>query len=656
MKVYFSVDNPKLGKRERNRGEDAPAINRDGIMIVCDGTGATGQAEHSIDGEIYTSAYLGARETSRLADTFLVENYEMLMASFGNMQGLTQIVTQLGRTIASGLVDYAKKNGLVCPEWGRSFKLLPTTFTAVVYKAYETKVEVIVLSVGDSKALWWDAEGLHQLSIEDSGSKALSVGDCNMSNCVSADADFSILFACHSLGPQGILLATTDGFTDPIKPFEQERFLIEWIGNFEENSGENAQTLSSWIAQEMDRAGFKKRDDCSLAGVILGYQSENAMIEAFENRYQSQLIDRYIIPYGEMKILCSQAEAELEAANTALQSKKEKIVDVVSGAIEAYVKALRDDELIWESELFQTLNYSERVGIQTRKEAEEVENSRKQRLFRCAQEEKELRDGYLDFLKALCRQRCKKRFSVEIADALQICEQSQETLRDENRAINGAMRTLQALSPTAGKGLDDGCLEQIEKEAGNLLALVQQAKKTNQVYRKNKATVDQYFSYDNEKIAEFFREDIENGFEIVKRLSIIPLLPSKTQREMGKWSAHLISLHADIERLKQQATDAYVQGEKNAAYKRVIMQQRGDIARTLFCYNKYWTLLPADLEKTNIPELEQYARRREQFKSVIAARDSLIDSYNNTYGKHLSNTAMQGDVLIARVEAKNYGK
>ncbi len=357
MIVPFSVNSPKIEKREINRGEDAPVVNTDGIMIICDGTGATGQEEHSVDGEIYTSAYLGSRVTSETAELFLTENYERITEAFGDCENMLGIIGELGKTIQDKLSEYVINKALTLTVRGKSFKLLPTTFTAVIYRICEMHIEVTVIFAGDSQALWWDSEGLHLLSSE--GDSSIVAGDCNISNCISADSDFSLSFSCHKLSANGVLFATSDGFTDPILPFDQERYLIEWIGNFDGINEQNSDLLSEKISGELDRLGFTKRDDCSIAGIIIGYSDDDELKDEFRTRYKDGLVEKYVKPYRILNKQLNELETEIYEIEIALNETGERLDETDDCSEEKLNEENKYDELKKQLEAL----YSERNEI-----------------------------------------------------------------------------------------------------------------------------------------------------------------------------------------------------------------------------------------------------------------------------------------------------
>lgn len=651
MKICFSVNNPKIDKRKINRGEDAPPVNKDGIMVICDGTGATGQAEHTIEGEVYTSAYVGSRITSKIATDFLSQNYEQLIDSFSDIDGMQKVVLELGKTIRRGLIEYVQKNELTLTVHGKSFKLLPTTFTAVVYKAYESKIDAIVLSAGDSRALWWDADGLHQLSVEDSDNKTLSVGDCSVSNCISADGNFQISFSCYELPPKGILLVTSDGFTDPIKPFDQERYLIEWMGNFDNICEQNSHQLSAEISRKMDEIGFARRDDCSIAGVILGYSSDEELKSAFRRRYKSELVETYLKPYKELSSQYKAAETELTEAETALYKSEKGIVSIVKDGIVHYLKSHCNTNDLNDDAQFQALIHADVISAEIGKESNLIDNDLQDKKRMYAETEARLKTDYLEFLKLLCRDFGAVRFSEDLICAVQTYYKTKDIGQAYSQRISSQLSALKQPAESISSIFLDNLATALEK----LSAQVNIAKSNCAEYEKNAEIVKQYFSYQNEEILRFYQEDLQNNFFVLKKTSKFPLFASKKHSALKALCQSLIQLHEKAESLKKQTADVFVQNRKTTAYSKAIMRFGEEIARELFYKDKYWDYIPDDLSKVNIPQLKDYKQMKSNLQSLIAQRKNLEDLYGKQYEKYLLNASAQGKIMFGNEGCSEYG-
>lgn len=331
MEFNFAVDRAKTDKRAVGRGEDAPALSEKGVLVVCDGTGATGLNIHTYNGEEYTSAYLGSRKTSELAGDFIRENYERMMDSVSSPEELAGIVTELGYAIRDGLCSFVKENNFTLKIRGKCFRMLPTTLAAAVYRVYDDRIDVIALSAGDSRVLFWEPEkGLMQLSRDDVDDSCDAFSDTsNTNNCICADRPFRINYLVHSIPvTRGILFACSDGFTDPVKPFDQERCLIQWVGNCDFILDEEKTEIEEKMGSSLDSMGFTKKDDCSVAGVIFGYESDSGIKDSMRERFR-YIVETFSGPYRDYTRLYREAVEEEKTAGEARKAYIEATDSVI---------------------------------------------------------------------------------------------------------------------------------------------------------------------------------------------------------------------------------------------------------------------------------------------------------------------------------------
>ena len=293
MDCLFTADAPKLQKRAVNRGEDAPAFASPGLLVVCDGCGGSGSLteifrtapSESADpfisralkdvkpGEEYTWAYLGSRLASAAARDYLSPRVEAILASVGDAEALGAFAAGLALSIRSLFTAAIEEFGIDPSRGDRTYVLFASTLTAVVYGSSGKNTRAVVFSAGDSHALWWDAEsGLQRISlVRLTGGADDFTDNSSAGGCVAGDRDFTIDFASYAALPaDGVILACSDGFTDTFKPFEQERFICEWLMKPGAFAGPGA--FGRIITEQFDRIGCSKYDDCSMAGAIIGYK------------------------------------------------------------------------------------------------------------------------------------------------------------------------------------------------------------------------------------------------------------------------------------------------------------------------------------------------------------------------------------------------
>ncbi len=649
MNLLFSVNNPKIQKRAINRGEDAPVVNKKGIMIVCDGTGATGQSEHTLKcGENYTSAYLGSRVTSKIAEKFLSDNYDSFISAFDNCEELQKTVMRLGKSIQNGLNDFAKSNDLKLTVVGKSFKLLPTTLTAVVYKVYETKIEVILLSVGDSPALWWDVKGLHRLAAEDVTVDSLSFGDCRLNNCIAADSDFSIYFSCHKLPPKGILLACSDGFTDPIRPFEQEAYLIEWIGNFNGVSEQNSDGLSKRICEEMDDIGFTERDDCSIAGLIVGYSSEDELKDDFRKRYGSELVEPYIEKYQNLEQQHNQVAAELHRAKEVFRQHERKIIKVIKNAILVYLNDGFDLYSKFHEKKFNRLIDTYAVERKILEEDNRISSLLKKEQAEHDETKDKIKEHYLKFSKLLCCNCGAVRFSYELINVVRAFYKQKSLLKEHSNIIKSELIKLKYMNENYDEILSDSFSCDVIKASKKLLESSEVVNQNYGLYQNNKEIMEKYFNYSNKELEDFFNEDFENNFAILKKLP--KSLASSEKKKLKLLSEQLLELNKTLTELKSRITDEFVKAKKVNSYRKIVIDFCEAVALELLENEKYQDFITEDIQKLGIPEWTEYEILKNQLKDILAQKNSVLDDYNAEYGKYLFEFEARSNIVIKRTE------
>lgn len=643
MKLFFSVDQPKMDKRQVARGEDAPPVSEDGIMIICDGTGATGQSEHKISNErypegIYTSAYLGSRETSRLAEKYLKENYDKIMSSFSdsNSEDLKFAVQNLGKTIQDGLDAFRRENHLELTVRGKSFKLLSTTFTAVVYRACDECIETIVLCAGDSHALWWDCEGgLCQLSLDGNMmEEGLAEGDCKISNCISADSDFCINYISYRLPPKGILLVTSDGFTDPITFFEQERFLIKWIREFGgsgETSRPGVRGLSDAMSEQIDQIGFSKRDDCSLSGVIAGYQDSRELNESIDRRL-AFLEPNYFQPFQELKHSRKQLEQTLVEA-------QKKRIDAIREGIEGFIDCANPKGT---DERLQVLLATDALRFK-KQEFEKEAKGRQQRV-----NELVIRtyDRYKDFLKALCTLRPKKqskRFPKELISAVNQNVGAEEKIEKLLGNCNDRLNRIKNFPEIRQEIRDFTSQESVDEinrwraEATSFYHYMEDLRSEVNAYNDNVTVIEKFF--DNMgQIGQYLQEDCGNNFQEILSCYHEPDIRSNFLDEAKN---EILELWNQVGKLREGG----INSEGLAPDRNLIKSCSGEIAKELLRKGEYAAFISSQNASDDFAD---------RLDDIIADQNELKRKYGEQYRSRIRSAEIKSIEVKKKKNLDNY--
>lgn len=267
--LNFTVNKPLKG-----HDEDAPAYADDRMLIVCDGLGGGGQNAYLIDGEKRTSAYLGSRKISIACQEYISAHYDEFCE---NMQNPAFLIAELKSYISNSLSQYVTEKGLKNIVRGKSMQMLPSTLVAIVYKHHDDYTDALVVSAGDSRAFVLTPDkGLQQISRDDVfDSVDAFEKSATMTNNIRQDGEFYINYGYFNLPSKCVLLVCTDGCFDYIStPMELEYRLEYSISKSGDLLDPKLNNLGEYFGNVLVKSGLK--DDCTMAGVILGYSdSEN---------------------------------------------------------------------------------------------------------------------------------------------------------------------------------------------------------------------------------------------------------------------------------------------------------------------------------------------------------------------------------------------
>lgn len=324
--MNFTVDKPLKG-----HDEDAPAYADDKMLIVCDGLGGGGQNAYLVDGVKRTSAYLGSRKISAACQEFLSAHYDEFCS---NMQNPATLLAELKTYISEALDYYVNEKGLRNIVRGKSMQMLPSTLAAIVYKHYGDHTDALVISAGDSRAFVLTPEkGLQQISKDDVFDNVDAFEkSATMTNNIRQDGDFHINYGYFSLPPKCILLVCTDGCFDYIStPMELEYRLEYSISKCGDLFDPNKDNLGQYFGSVLVNSGLK--DDCTMAGVILGYSDSEATKNLFLRR-ALQVQEKYRNPCA----LCDKESAKRRAEVTAQLPDVETKITTLKADIDVKLK------------------------------------------------------------------------------------------------------------------------------------------------------------------------------------------------------------------------------------------------------------------------------------------------------------------------------
>lgn len=291
--MNFSVYKPLQG-----HDEDSIPYANNKVLIVCDGLGGGGQNRYLINGETRTSAYLGSRQVSLATRKYFNQCYNNVFNSTGSFESM---IDGLKKYISESLTTYVGENGLKNAVKGKSMQMLPSTLAAIVYSVNDSYIDALVISAGDSRAYLLTPEnGLQQLSTDDVFEELDAYSkSATMTNNIRQDGHFSINYAYYRLPINSIIFVSSDGCFDYIStPMEWEYILEKAIVNCENVIGQSGNNLGDSIGSILEKRGLK--DDCTIAGAIVGYSDSDELRKAFYER-GTRIESNYIIPYNNIE-------------------------------------------------------------------------------------------------------------------------------------------------------------------------------------------------------------------------------------------------------------------------------------------------------------------------------------------------------------------
>lgn len=287
----FTVNKPLAG-----HDEDAPPVASEKMLIVCDGLGGGGHNTYVVNGEKRTSAYLGSRLIKTVCENFFRVHYDELCESMENPRLL---MAELKSELTRELNKYVTDNGLKNIVKGKSMQMLPSTLAAVVYRQLEDRTDALVISAGDSRAFVLTPEaGLQQISTDDvfEGVDAYDKS-ATMTNNIRQDGEFHINYGYISLPSRCVLLVCSDGCFDYMStPMELEFWLEVAIDRCEDVLDPSKDSLGEQFGNILVNRVLK--DDCTMAGAILGYTDSAEMKLRFKSR-ALDLHEQYRKPHAQ---------------------------------------------------------------------------------------------------------------------------------------------------------------------------------------------------------------------------------------------------------------------------------------------------------------------------------------------------------------------
>lgn len=272
------------GEVRENLGEDNWAYGfcqNAGIIAVFDGCGGSGARTHPDYGD-HSEAYMA----SRLCSGALYECIQSTLPEIKNPVDFVRdtLMPHLTQTLQANMPEY--RGGIRI----KGMRTLPTTMAAALIQTTEDDtLSVTPIWAGDSRVYILDANGLCQLTMDDSNQPDPMEGlydDGTLTNVICQDQAIRLNCYTVALKPPFVVLAASDGcFGYVSTPMEFEGMLLHSLLE-SENVAQWEENLRKLVAKY---AG----DDHTLYMASFGYESFENILKTFKPRYE-ELQKKYL--------------------------------------------------------------------------------------------------------------------------------------------------------------------------------------------------------------------------------------------------------------------------------------------------------------------------------------------------------------------------
>lgn len=245
---------------------------------------------------------------------------------------LKKFALDFSAALKEKLAAIAQNAGLKNESRLKGTYLLPTTLSVTLMREREESVDLICLWAGDSRAYYWNEEGLAQISDDH------EIGG-TMTNLISLAKDFRLQICSLKVKKPCLVFNATDGVYKCMmfaSPLDLESLLLQAI-----LKSESVEQLEENLDKIYENIG-RHDDSNSLAAVTFGYADFGALKAAAEKR--SDEIEREIVSRLP-GILTRDYRAEYEKADAEFISSLLKVKDkaiAVPEVLEAITRQMKE--------------------------------------------------------------------------------------------------------------------------------------------------------------------------------------------------------------------------------------------------------------------------------------------------------------------------
>ena len=245
---------------------------------------------------------------------------------------LKKFALDFSAALKEKLAAIAQNVGLKNESRLKGTYLLPTTLSVTLMRERKESVDLICLWAGDSRAYYWNEEGLAQISDDH------EIGG-TMTNLISLAKDFRLQICSLKVKKPCLVFNATDGVYKCMmfaSPLDLESLLLQAI-----RASESAEQLEENLDKIYENIG-RHDDSNSLAAVTFGYADFGALKAAARKR--SDEIEREIVSRLP-GILTRDYRAEYEKADAEFISSLLKVKDkaiAVPEVLEAITRQMKE--------------------------------------------------------------------------------------------------------------------------------------------------------------------------------------------------------------------------------------------------------------------------------------------------------------------------
>lgn len=262
-----------------------------GLLGVFDGCGGAGARKHAFYSD-KTEAYIAAR---LCAGAFYDGFRSAYPCDLPAHQAANEIFAPLALQRLTTNQPPKEESGLIT---GSMVRTLPTTAAvALIQQEKNGTVTVSAIWAGDSRVFLLDANGLAQLTVDDTSVPDPMENlyeDGVLKNIFCSDRTVKVHCKSIRVRPPFVVLAATDGcFGYVSTPMEFEGILL--------NTLLNAKSAAQWEVQLAKLIGSAAGDDHTLCLAAFGYSKFTALQKSFVKRY-SHIVKKYLEPVQKLPV------------------------------------------------------------------------------------------------------------------------------------------------------------------------------------------------------------------------------------------------------------------------------------------------------------------------------------------------------------------